>query len=215
MPKWSPTRYQVSSWLAFTHKCSPTRYQVSNWTTLCVISILGIEIGSVEASIRYQESSWCLYGPHLDTWYRVYSPYGPQLDTKYGVGILMGINSILGIDLNPLEPQLDTKYQVAPQFGSNSILGIELGVVCRIKLETIRTIRVRVTCTPISRASLKPSLRCCCCCALLLCALFLLCSTLRVLSRFSHDSVTLLLPSRFKHTLSLPLTLSPSLTHWH
>ena len=79
--------------------------------------------------------------------------------------------------LPPYGAQLDTKYRVAPQFGSNSILGIELGVVSRNKLCIVRTIRVRLTWTRTSRASLTPSLVLWCCGALMLlcCAVAVLC----------------------------------------
>ena len=131
-------------------------------------------------------------------------------------------------------PQLDTKYRVAPQFGSNSILGIELGVVCRIKLEIIGTIRVRVTWTRISRAFLMPSLRycscCCCCCGALLViccclcyaaarVLLLLCSATTVVVvvvMLCAFSVAVTLLSRIfvsSHALSLSYNLSHSDTN--
>ena len=123
-------------------KFSPTRYQVSSWATLCVISILGIEIRPVEASTRYQVSNWCLYGGKVDTGYRV--------DTS------TDLISILSIEFTPLRGS--TRYQVSicSSIWEQLDTWHRVGSSVKEPIMYVCTIRVRLTWTRTSRASLMP-----------------------------------------------------------
>ena len=120
-PKCSPTRYQVSSWAALSHKYSPTRYLVSSWAALrqeCSPTRYGVSSWIVFvpycSPTRYQVSSWatfiCKFSP---TRYEVssWATLGMQLDTSYRVDPLKDLNWILGIVFKSLRGS--TRYGVS------------------------------------------------------------------------------------------------------